>query len=237
MWVQGLGAGAAASGGKQGSEERTQSAQADKAPANAAQPASLRVGATDASGAGGQLPAPAAPRDSVTSVEASDVSGSSNGTPPSGWRGWRVGKPPKSSCRGSRGQVKLETLAEPAHGSGGGIEIKKVSDSAGSDNIWPLNKMFPPANVAAPAPPLVPSAGAGGLPAPVVVQAAGKAAGSPATPPPELAHVLALLSRLLSASAVLVDLQDPPATYIRCVCHSVHAAGSRLRCPYLLLSS
>lgn len=136
-------------------------------------------------------------------MEASDVSGSSAGTPPQGWRG---GKPPKSSRRGSRGNVKLETLLEPPNGSPGGAALaKQVSDSAGSANIRPLNKIFPPADMIAAPPPQAQAAGA----------AAAAATGSPDKPPAELAHVLALLSRLLSASAVLVDLQDPPATYIR----------------------
>lgn len=153
----------------------------------------------------------------MSSVEASAVSGSSSiGTPPHGWRG---GKPPRSR-RGGKPHPQLETLQEPSASSGSSPSEppKQVSDGAGSDDMRPLNRMFTPGDVpdAASAPPQAPSTGAAALPSPVSAQAASVA--NPDKPPPELAHVLSLLSRLLSASAVLVDLTDPPATYIRYVC-------------------
>lgn len=213
-----LGAAAVAHADKQAAAERSQADAGQVQGADAAAVATLRLvgaqaGRTD--GTASQQPATVAARNSdasVSSVEASAVSGSSSiGTPPSGWRG---GKPPKSR-RGTKPHGKLETLQEPSNSGGRSPSepSKQISDSAGSDNIRPLNKMFPPGNGSASAPPQAPSTGAAALPSPVSVQAA--SAANPDKPPPELAHVLSLLSRLLSASAVLVDLKDPPAMYIR----------------------
>lgn len=173
--------------------------------------------------------APAGRRTSATSVEGSGDSASTSspqGTLPASWRPPgppHAAKPPRSR-RGSRPQVAaLEPLQEPAHGTDSSpasapppqhLEAQQVSDSAGSDNMRPLKKLFPAADH--PSPPAALSAGAATRAAvEAASQSGAQAAGAAVAPPPELAHVLSLLSRLLSATAVLVDLQDPPVAYIR----------------------
>lgn len=161
-------------------------------------------------------------RDPAAPAEASKASFSTSsqpGSPPadggSGLPGRpAAAKPPRSRC-GSRGQVSLDLLQEPSAGSR--PQLEQVSDSAGSDKLRTLKKMFLPADGTSPQPQqqaAPPASSSGTADAPL--------------PPAELAHVLSLLSRLLSASAVLVDLHDPPVAYIRCGAGTANHSQRRL---------
>ncbi len=167
-----------------------------------------RLSAAATTAAPSQNHDPAAPAEaSKASFSTSSQPGSPSADGGSGLPGRPAAAKPPRSRRGSCGQVSLDSLQEPSAGSAGSRpQLEQVSDSAGSDKLRPLKKMFLPADGTSPQPqqqaaPPAPSS---------------ETADAPPSPPAELAHVLSLLSRLLSASAVLVDLHDPPVAYIRC---------------------
>ena len=170
----------------------------------------LTGGSSSESEANGANGSPVQPQrsDSVDSFAGSSIgSGSPNTTPP---RGFRKGRP----SPGSRARV-LATLEEPPASPN---SEKPLSDSAGSTDMKPLASMFPSdGNVPAPAlgPPASRSTGAAASALADAFLGQPPSNGLPPAPP-ELSHVLSLLSRLLSASAVVVDLHEPPVAYIRC---------------------
>lgn len=173
-----------------------------------------------------QLPTPEGRHDSEASLAGSETgasasSGSTQGTPPAGWRPANASAKPPRSRRGGRPQAALEPVTEPAAVSPSArAGPPLVCDSAGSGDLRSLKGLLAQTPADSSAPPQAPSSSAAALPYPAATADA---------PPPELAHVLSLLSRLLSASAVLVDLHEPPISYIRYL--REQSAGASGRAP------